>query len=182
MRKIGVLATSLTLLVGLNFAYAGEDVIELGGLTSKIPATWKMQKPSNNLRKYQVLVPRVEGDKEDAELAVFSFGASGKEENVKRWKAQFIAPDGKTLDDVTKMEDYKVGKVADVFCLDISGTFKYKNPPQSPTAKEERKENFRRFNVMFDTDKGLFFITLTGPAKTMEKNKAAFDGWLKAFK
>ena len=116
MRKIGVLATSLTLLAGLNFAFAGENVIELGGLTSKIPAGWKMQKPSNNLRKYQVLVPRVEGDKEDAELAVFSFGASGKEDNVKRWKAQFIAPEGKTLDDVSKTEDYKVGKVAEARC------------------------------------------------------------------
>ena len=50
------------------------------------------------------------------------------------------------------------------------------------TAKEERKENFPRINVIFDTDKGAYFITLTGPAKTMEKHKAAFDGWIKAFK
>jgi hypothetical protein len=35
---------------------------------------------------------------------------------------------------------------------------------------------------MFDSDKGLFFITLTGPAKTLEKHKTAFDNWVKAFK
>jgi hypothetical protein len=155
---------------------------EGAGLKSKIPAGWVMQKPSNNLRMYQIMVPKAEGDKENAELAIFSFGPSGKEENVKRWKAQFIAPEGKTIDDVSKQEEYKIGKLADVFCLDITGTFKYKFPPNDPRAKEERKENYRRFNVMFDSDKGLFFITLTGPAKTLEKHKTAFDNWVKAFK
>jgi hypothetical protein len=183
--KIGPLSVSFALLIGLNFAFAGGETIEFGGLTSKAPSTWKRQDPSNKLRLYQMAIPKVEGDKEDAELVVFFFGAGGgggTEDNIKRWKTQFIAPEGKTLEEVSKLEKYKIGKSADVVCLDISGTFKYKNPPFSPTAKEERKENFRRFNVIFDTDKGAFFVTLTGPAKTMAKNKEAFDGWIKAFK
>lgn len=185
MRKIGLIATALTLLAGLNFAFAGGETIELGGLKSDAPKDWKRQDPSNKLRLYQFKIAKLEGDKEDAELVVFFFGAGGgggTEENIKRWKTQFIAPEGKTIDEVSKLEKYKIGTAADVVALDISGTFKYKNPPFSPTAKEERKENFRRFNVIFDTDKGAYFITLTGPAKTMAKNKAAFDGWIKAFK
>ncbi len=144
------------MLVGLNFS-PGESV-ELGGrLMSKAPAGWKKQEPASKLRTYQFAVPKVEGDKEDAELVVFFFGAGGggsTDDNLKRWKAQFIAPEGKTIDEVSKLEKYKVGKGADVVCLDIAGTYKYKVPPNSPTAKEERKENFRRFNVIFDTDKG----------------------------
>jgi hypothetical protein len=185
MKRIGVLTVGLATLVGLNFAYAGGDVVEIGGLKSKVPAGWKVQEPSNKLRMYQMSIPKVEGDKDNAELVVFFFGTGGgggTEDNIKRWKTQFIAPEGKSIDDVSKLEKYKVGKAADVICLDISGTYKYKFPPNDPRAKEERKENYRRFNVIFDTDKGSYFITLTGPAKTMQKNKEAFDGWIKAFK
>jgi hypothetical protein len=185
MRKMGLLTLAFALLVGLNVVWAGEQVVDLGGLTSKVPAGWKAQEPKSKLRMYQAVVPKVEGDKEDAELVIFFFGAGGgggTEENIARWKSQFIAPEGKTLGDVSKLEKYKVGTGADVIALDIAGTFKSKNPPFAPNAKEERKENFRRFNVIFDTDKGAYFITLTGPAKTMAKNKEAFDGWVKAFK
>jgi hypothetical protein len=183
MKRFGVMTLALALMVGLNFAWAGGQEVELGGLKSKTPDNWKMEKPSGSLRKFQFSVPSADGDKEGAELVVFSFGGgSGVEDNIARWKGQFIAPEGKSIDDVSKVEKYKVGKVADVVCLDISGTYKFKFPPNDPRAKEQRKENFRRFNVMFDTDKGLFFITLTGPAKTMAKNKEAFDGWIKAFK
>jgi hypothetical protein len=182
MKRIAVAALAVAALVGLNFAYAGGDVVEIVGLKSKIPAGWKVQKPSNKLRMYQFVVPNADGDTDDTELAVFSFGTSGKEENLKRWKKQFIAPAGKTIEEVSKVEEFKIGKVADVVVLDISGTFKYKKAPQDPREKEQLKEGYRRFNVMFDTDKGTFFITLTGPAKTMQKNKEAFDGWIKAFK
>lgn len=184
MRKIGMFTLALSLLAGVN-VFAGGDAVELGGLTSKIPTAWKSQQPSNKLRKFQAVIPAVEGDKDNAELVVFFFGPGGGggiDDNIKRWKSQFIAPDGKTIDEASKVEKYKVGKNADVVCLDISGTFKYKFPPNDPKAKEIPKENFRRFNVIFDTDKGAYFITLTGPAKTMEKNKQAFDGWIKAFK
>jgi hypothetical protein len=149
------------------------------------PARRRTGNGKTRATSYQFSIPKVEGDKEDAELVVFFFGKGGGgeiEDNIKRWKTQFIAPEGKTIDEVSKVEKYKLGKAADVVCLDISGTFKYKNPPFSPTAKEERKENFRRFNAIMDTDEGAFFITFTGPAKTMAKNKDAFDGWIKAFK
>src|SRR4029079_12686130 len=159
-----------------NAVHAGGQTVELGGLTSKTPAAWKMQEPSNKFRLYQMAVPKVEGDKEDAELIVFFFGAGGGggiDENLKRWKGMFIPPEGKSIDEASKVDKFKIGKVADVVYLDIQGTYKYKNPPFDPRAKEVRKDNFRRYGVIFDTDKGAYFITLTGPAKTMEKNKDA---------
>ena len=127
----------------------------------------------------------MDGDKEDAELVIFFFGkgsGGSNEDNIKRWKGQFIAPEGKSIDEVTKVENFKLGKAADVAYVDIQGTFKSKFPPFDPNAKEIRKENFRRLGVIFDCDGGPYFITLTGPAKTVEKSKAGFDGWIKAFK
>ena len=185
MKTIGVLTLGATLMVGLSVAYAGGEVIELGGLKAKTPASWKRQDPTSKLRLHQMAVPKVEGDKEDAELIVFFFGKGGggdTQANITRWKGQFSAPEGKTIDEVSKLEKYKVGKEADVVCLDITGTYKSKDPPFSPTAKEVRKENYRGFHVIFDTDQGAYFITLRGPAKTLAKSKEAFDGWIKAFK
>jgi hypothetical protein len=185
MRKIGAAALAIAFLAGIHFVHAGGDAIDLGGLKSKAPAGWKAQKPANKFRVYQFSVPKVEGDKEDAELVVFFFGkgsGGGTDENIKRWKTQFIAPEGKSIDEATKINNFKVGAKAECVYVDISGTYKYKNPPFDPNAKEVRKANFRRIGVIFDCEEGPFFITLTGPAKTMEKNKAAFDDWIKAFK
>jgi hypothetical protein len=183
MKTLSIFMFGLTMLAGLNYVDAGGETVKLGGLTSKTPAGWQKQKPSSSLRMLQMSVPKAEGDMEDAELAIFYFqgGGGNTEDNLRRWKSQFIAPKGKTIDDVSKLEKYKVGKVADVVCLDVSGTYLYKNP-KAPNAKEERKENFRRFNVILDTDKDTYFITLTGPAKTMQMHKEAFDNWIKAFK
>lgn len=184
MRTIAAL--TLSLLIGINVAIAGEgEVVELGGLKSKVPAGWKMQAPSNKLRKYQAQLPKADGDKDNTELVVFFFGpggGGGVDDNIKRWKTQFRAPEGKTIDEVSKVEKYKIGKEADVVVLDITGIFLSKFPPNDPQAKVVPKENYRRFNVIFDTDKGAYFITLTGPEKTVAKHKAAFDGWIKAFK
>src|ERR1022692_1375257 len=141
MKTVGVITLGVTLLVGINVVYAGGETIDLGGLKSKIPDGWKLQEPSNKLRKYQMAIPMAEGDKDSTELVVFHFAGGGgeTEANIARWKGQFIAPEGKTIDQVSKIEKYKVGKAADVICLDISGTYKYKFPPNDPNAKEKRK-------------------------------------------
>src|SRR2546426_11354787 len=102
MQKIGALSLSLALLAGLNVVHAGDNVVDFGGLTAKLPDGWKLQDPSNKLRKYQASIAKAEGDKENAELVVFFFGkggGGGTEDNIKRWKTQFNAPDGKSNDE-----------------------------------------------------------------------------------
>jgi hypothetical protein len=151
-------------------------VVTLGSLKSAAPADWKKQKPISNLRMYQFGVG-------NADLAIFEFSGGGGtvEDNIKRWKSQFAPPAGKSIEDVSKVEKFKVGS-ADVTYLDISGTYLSKFPPSDPNAKTVRKENYRRLNVYFACEGGPFFISLTGPAATIEQNKKAFDGWLKNFK
>lgn len=103
------------------------------------------------------------------------------DDNLKRWKSVFVPPAGKDIEDVAKVEKFKVGK-ADLTYLDIQGTFLSKNPPFDPNAKTERKADYRRLAVYFTCEGGPYFIHLTGPAKTVGQHKKAFDDWLKNFK
>ena len=153
-------------------------VVTLGELTSTTPADWKSMPVSSKLRLHTFAVG-------DADLAIFFFGeGSGGDvkSNLKRWKDMFQAPEGKTIDDIAKVETFKVGDKAEVTYLDVTGTFLSKNPPFDPNAKLERKTNYRRFGVIFATKGGPYFITMTGPAKTLDQHKKGFDEWLKNFK
>jgi hypothetical protein len=188
MRRTWLVLLCFAALIGFRSGASAGDgkgaEVTLDDLKSRTPANWKMQPPSNKLRAYQFQVPRVDGDKEDAELVIFYFGAGSggsTADNIKRWKGQFLPPEGKTIDDVSKVETFKVGNVA-VTSLDLHGTFKYKFPPFDPNAKEQRKPDFRRFGVVFESKNGPYFITLTGPAKTVGENKKGFDSWIKNFK
>jgi hypothetical protein len=161
--------------------------VDLGGLKSTAPASWKSQeinkKIFGNFRIYQFALPKAEGDKEDAELVVsyLAGGGGGTEANIKRWKDGMAAPAGKNIDDVTKVTEFKVGDVPITY-VEISGTYLYKFPPASPNAKVTPKENFRFIGVVFDSKDGPFFIKLAGPARTVEQCKKGFDEWIKAFK
>lgn len=173
-----VLAVAGILVLGRE-AEAGkkETVVTLGELKSAAPADWKAQPPANKFRAYQFGVG-------DAELVIFFFGEGGggnPADNINRWKGQFVPPEGKTIEEASKVEKLKVGK-AELTYLDIQGTYLYKNPPFDPNAKTERKANYRRLGVYFACDGGPYFITLTGPGKTVEQNKKGFDDWLKNFK
>src|SRR5438046_303490 len=91
---------------------AWADDVAFGALKSKTPATWKAQ-PEAPMRLHTFTIPKAKGDDDNAELAIFFFGAGGGggvDENVKRWKGFFEAPPGKTTDDVSKLEKFKVGK------------------------------------------------------------------------
>jgi hypothetical protein len=157
---------------------------ELGGLRSTTPADWKeeAQKPGS-MRMATFKLPHAEGDADDAELAIFFFkgNAGTVEQNLKRQEAKFEAPPGKELKDVTKVDKTKVGTFEATY-QDIQGTYLSKFPPFDPNAKITKKAEYRQLYVIFETKEGQYYMTLLGPAKTIEKHKKAFDEWLKSFK
>jgi hypothetical protein len=160
------------------------EVVELGNLKSAAPASWEKQKPTSNLRVYQFRIPKAGNDPKDAELTIFFFGeGSGGtvKANLDRWKSQFRAPEGKKIDDVTKVKEFKVGAVP-VTYLDISGTYLEKFPPFAPNAKITPREDYRMLGVIFANEGGPYYLRLIGPARTVTQQKDAFDKWLKSFK
>jgi len=153
-------------------------VVEIDGLRSKAPASWKEEAPANKMRYAQF---KLKGDGGDAELVIFTGLGGGAKANVDRWKKQFVPPTGKTIDDVCKVEEMKLEGRSATY-VDISGTYLFKNPPFDPNAKEERKPEYRMLAIYLDGKNDVYQIKLTGPAKTVEAQKKTFDEWVKAFK
>jgi hypothetical protein len=163
---------------------AAEDkgvVVKLDDISSKTPAEWKEEEPANKFRYAQFKLPKMKDDKQDAELVIFKGLGGGAKANVKRWKDQFTPPEGKTIDDVSKEEEIKVGGQM-ATRLDISGTYLFKARPFDPNSKPEPMANYRMVAIYLDGKDNIYQIKLTGPAKTVEAYKKGFDDWVKAFK
>ncbi|CAN5570730.1 hypothetical protein BH11PLA2_BH11PLA2_36270 [soil metagenome] len=178
MRAIAV--TLFCLAIPAYAADKGTDV-EFGGMKSTTPGDWKKEEPSNAMRVYQFKLAKAEGDKEDAELALFFFkGGSGTvDANLKRQVAKFNPADGKDKVEETVDKKAKIGGV-DATYQDVAGTFIKKPFPMAE--KGTPMPNYRQLYVVFETKDGQYYMTLLGPAKTIEKHKKAFDEWLKNFK
>ena len=174
MRRL-ILTAAAAALLAAGPATAAD--FELAGMKSAVPAGWKEEAPTSTMRMAQFRLPKAEGDKDDAELAVFVFpGGSGSvQQNLDRQLAKFVE-DGRK----DKVEKTKVGGIEATY-QDVSGTFKKKPFPMAE--KFTPVEGHRQLYVVFE-DKGgkQYYMTLLGPAKTVEKHKPAFEEWLKNFK
>ena len=156
-----------------------ETNVDLDGLKSKAPANWVKEKPASTMRFLQFMVPRAEGDKEDAEVQLFQDAGGTVKDNLARWKNSFAPPEGKEIDDVAKVSEITIGGIKATM-LDIHGTFK--SPQFDPKFKGAKKENFRLVAIQFKGPDHLYHIKLIGPSKTVEAAKKGFDEWLKNFK
>ncbi len=182
MRLIGALALA-TLVVGSTRA---ED-FEMDGLKSKLPASWKKEETGNAMRAFQAKLPKVDGDAEDAALIVFFFGkgqGGGIDDNIKRWKDQFVAPEGKKIDDVSKLSDFKINgdKVKVTYLVIDNATYKFNPAPFNPNSTITEKKDFSMLGAIVESPNGPYFIRVTGPKKTVDSQKKAFEDWIKAFK
>jgi len=173
---------SMFTLAGLLLTGTAYADVDFAGMKSKPPAGWKEEQPSNAMRLGQFKLPKAEGDPEDAEIALFKFpGGSGTTDaNLKRQLAKFKTPEGKAEPENT-VGKVNVGKIEATY-QDVKGTFLSKFPPFAPNAKITEKTEFRQLYVVFTNDTGDYYVSLLGPAKTVEKHKKDFEEWLKNFK
>src|SRR5262249_2250842 len=163
---------------GFSLADNKGKEVELDGLKSKVPDTWKPVETKSEMRAAQFTIPKVEGDDRDGELVVFFFGkgsGGGVEANVERWKKQITPPEGKKIDDVMKSESDKVGEVK-VTVVDLQGT--YQGTAFNPNQKADKIPNARMIGVVFESPNGPYYFKLVGPTKTIEANKKGFDEWV----
>jgi len=157
------------------------EVIEFDGLKAAAPADWKAEKPANTMRMMQFKLPKTKDDKVDAELIFFKGLGGSPDANLARWKGMFVPPQGKTIEEASKVTKIKIGG-NEAFYLDVAGTYKFKAAPFDPKSKEELKPGFRMLNVHYEGKNDQYHIRLVGPADTVEKFKKGFDDWLAALK
>jgi hypothetical protein len=174
------LATIFTAAFLAVTALAGD--VEIAGMKSKTPDTWKEEPTVGDMRLAQFKLPKAEGDPEDAQIIIYKLpGGSGTaEQNLQRQRAKFKPAEGKDKVE-EKLDKIKVGTIEAPY-QDLTGTYLSKFPPADPKAKVTEKSNYRQLYVVLVTDKGDFYPTLIGPAKTVEKHKKEFEEFLKNFK
>ncbi len=175
-------AGSAALRDAATFAQKAEGVvIQLDKFKSRAPAEWKPEAPANKMRFAQFRLPKVKDDKEDAELVIFQDAGGSVKDNIARWKGQFTAPDGQSIDEDTKVTEIKIAG-QDATLVDITGTYLYKTRPFDPQDRGEKRPDYRMLAIHFKAPEHLYHIKLTGPARTVAHYKNGFDEWIKAFK
>jgi hypothetical protein len=137
--------------------------VKIQDITLRVPQTWKQQPPANRLRLAQFDIPAAEGDKEDAELVISSFGGGGGgiDANVQRWVEQF-QPEGRKAKIHTGTSPQGAYVIAD-----LTGTY---NKPDGPRVlrKTIPTPGSRMLAVILTVeDKANYFLKLTGPEKTV---------------
>lgn len=139
------------------------------GIQWAAPDGWITQEPNpGDVRRATYVVPKLEGDAEDAEVGVFYFGKAmggNLNANLQRWAGQF----GKALAD-GKTTEKTLGEVG-LTIFEIQGTFQSGRPmgPKTP------KPGYAMVGVVVKTNAtGNYFFKLTGPEKTVLSARAKF--------
>jgi len=154
--------------------------VKVGNLKAVTPPDWAKEKPANLLRSYQFKLPGAE-DFPQPELAIFPESNPDPEKNFPKWKAQFVPPEGKSIDDVSKTGKWDV-KGATVTYLDVTGTWKYRERPQDPSSKEMLLDNYRVIWVIVAEKDGATHLRLSGPTQSVAKSYKAFEDFVKSLK
>ncbi len=117
----------------------------------------------------------------DAELYVMPESNPDPAKSFPRWKASFVPPDGKTLDDMAKVSKFEVNG-ARVHLLDVSGTWRYRERPFDPKSKEELRPDYRAVWAIVVVGDEATHLRLSGPRAVVGKHYPAFEKWLKGMK
>ncbi len=163
LNKLTVLALAVLLTAPALQGAEKTKKVAAKDIILNVPTSWKQSPASNNLRTAQFAIPKVEGDKDDAELVVYFFGGAGGgvNANLERWSGQF-QPGGK------KQKIYKgQSKQGEYYLLDITGVY---NKPIGPPINRQTNPTpgYQMLAVvLMIKDKGNYFLKLTGPQKAV---------------
>jgi hypothetical protein len=127
----------------------------------QVPEGWRSEKPKSAMRKATYGVPRAAGDKEDAELAVFYFGADqggSIEANADRWIKQFA--DAAEPD--VRRSDREANGLRQHLVEVVKGTFSSGMPGDTGS-----KPNYGMVAAIVEAPSGPYFFKLTGPSETV---------------
>jgi hypothetical protein len=151
---------------------AGPEVA-LGPVRLTAPKTWNRKQPRVDFIRGEFSLPKSEGDKADGRLTV-STGIRGTlQENVERWRVQFVdKPEKESQEKIT------VSGI-EVTLVDLSGTYKDQKGMMGPAVE---MPGYRMLGAIFDVGGELYFIKAYGPAKTLAAQADAFRAFVQSLK
>jgi hypothetical protein len=141
------------------------------------PKEWVVQPPNSSMRVAEFVLPRAQGDGEDASLVIYFFqgGGGSVQANLERWTSQMVQPDGRPSSRVAKTSALTAHGLA-ITVLDIAGTYTAEMMPGSGSTRN--KPNFRLKAAVVETPGGPYFVKLTGPRKTVDRWDASVGEFL----
>jgi hypothetical protein len=152
-----------------------------GELNFKAPDGWTTEKPTSSMRVAQYKLPKAEGDKDDATLVLYYFGANGgggTQANIDRWIGQMQQPDGSDSKSKAKTESMTVNGLK-VSTVDVTGIYTAEMTPGSKTFHNDA--DYRLRAAVIETPKGNYFVKLAGPMKTIARWDKEYNDYLKSF-
>ena len=152
-----------------------------GALTYDAPEGWTSAEPRSTMRVAEFVLPRAEGDREDASLVVYYFGGAGGsvDANLERWLSQMAQPDGRSSRDVARTRTIDSNGLS-VTVLEVAGTYVAEVRPGAP--ERHRKPGFRLLAAVVETPDGPYFVKLTGPEQTVDRWNASVTSFLESFR
>jgi hypothetical protein len=146
---------------------------EAAGLRFTLPRTWTRVPTLAETRAAQYRLPSALGDAAETEFAVF-FRGEGKggsaADNLERWYARFIQPDGRPSRDAAIVTTRSVGDLR-VTVIDLSGTWVGTGTqPSGPGVS-----GYRVLGAVVEGTGGPWILEILGPAATVDLAKADFE-------
>jgi hypothetical protein len=155
---------------GIPVVAAGEGGDQ--ALVWETPSGWVAETPSSNMRRAQYRIPGAAGA---AECVVFYFGpgqGGDAQGNAERWAAQFADAQGAPA--VPRTRQARVGSF-DVLYVEAAGT--YLQGAMTGGAVEQ-KSGYALIAAVVEGPDANWFFKLTGPAATVEAQRAAFESMI----
>jgi hypothetical protein len=145
-----------------------------------MPEGWTSKPASSRMRVAEFVLPKADGDSEDATLVITYFGGQGGtvQANFDRWLTQMAQPDGRASKDVAKTSTLKANGLT-LTIMDLPGTFVAEVAPGS--SERHNKPGFHLKAAVIE-GKGPFFVRLVGPARTVAKWDASVLAFFKSLR
>ncbi len=146
-------------------------------LTFTAPPAWTPKAVTSMMRVGEFVLPRAEGDAEDASLVIYFFGGTGGtvQANLDRWFGQIAQADGRQTKDVATTSGRRINGLS-VTVFDARGTYVAEVTPGSP--ERFHKPDYRMRAAVIQTTGGPYFIKLVGPIKTVARWDKDYESFL----
>ena len=164
----------MTVALILAFVAATGHAAPAGALSYDAPSAWRTRPPASGMRVAEFVVPKAQGDAEDAELVIYYFGGGGvgtADADIDRWIGQVQQPDGSPSAAKARRATRTINGLK-VSMVDVSGTYTAEMRPGA--AEHYNKPNFRVCAAVVETPRGPYYIKMIGPAKTVAAAQADY--------
>ena len=101
------------------------------------------------------------------------------EDNINRWKGQFQPPEGKSLDDLTKVEELEGKDGFTTTFLEVEGTFVAAVRPGAP--EKHNKPEHAMLGAVVIGPGGPYFFKGLGPKQTLDLWREPFRAMIDSF-